>query len=271
MTHPNAGSTLAVTVGLLALTALAPSAASAAGPDWTCRASAAYLEAEPLLGDVRVEPISANGIASVANPDRARCSTQDAGIPDITLPPGPLAPPGQIAVRAAFAKTKITPETGPRSTQSISAQGGVTRSVDINLGPNVIRVEADLVESAAEGACVAGSPVLAGTSRVVGLRINGNSIDVPDDGSEPTVLNLLPLVRIALNDQDRSGTATSSTQSLTRRALDIQVLGLLGRPTIHAVVGESVVGRSGAVCEDTGGATGPTGPGGATGSTGSTG
>ncbi len=112
MSHPNTGSTLALTAGLLALTALAPAAATAADTDWTCRASAAYLEAAPLLGDVRIEPISANGVASVANPDRTRCSTQDAGVPDITLPPGALAPPGQIAVRAAFAKTKITPESG---------------------------------------------------------------------------------------------------------------------------------------------------------------
>ena len=39
-------------------------------PAWTCRASAAYAEVNPLLNAQRVEPVLANGIPNRTTPDR---------------------------------------------------------------------------------------------------------------------------------------------------------------------------------------------------------
>jgi len=209
MSHQYLGKGLvAGATSIAALTALAPSA-SAATRDWTCRASAAYIEAEPLLGDQRIEPIRANGNDSVANPDMARCATDESSV-DLTLPPpGTPALPVLIGLKGVFAETAITPETGDTRDQTISAKGGVLDEVDVNLG--AVRIQAEVLKSSAAARCVNGTPVLTAESKVVNLRINGSPIAVPNDGSSPTVIPGLPLVRVALNEERREATRRAPT------------------------------------------------------------
>lgn len=231
--------------------ALAPGAsADTSAPNWTCRGSAAYIEAPPLLMDTRVEPIAANGVPSVANPDRPLCASADVGAPNITLPPGPPAPPGQIVLQAPFAHTKITPDVAAARDQKIEAAGGALMPVQINAGPNQLNIRADAIESSATGTCTGGKPVFAARSRVVNLSIDGTQIAIPDDGTRPTTIDLSPLAKVVLNGETTTGDATSADQSLTRRALEVQLLGLPGSaPVATLVVGESKVGRHLGVCD----------------------
>ena len=234
-----------------ALASVVPTAsADTTLPVWTCRASAAYVEVPSLLGETRVEPILANGFPKRdPNADTRQCARSQAGVQDVNVLPatnGPLDP--LVRLTGAFATTNITPEIGDARDQVVFANGGVTNSLTITLGGLVIT--ADTVNAEAGGSCVGTDPnrvpQLTGASEVVNLRINGTPIDLQ---TEQSVLDLL-LVRVAFNDQVTTGTATSDDQSLTRRAVKIELLpNLTGGDALATVVlGEAKVDRHGAVC-----------------------
>jgi hypothetical protein len=243
---------LLVVCVLGALASVVPTAsADTTSPLWTCRASAAYVEVPSLLGETRVEPILANGFPKRdPNADTGQCARAQAGAEDVNLLPateGPLAP--LVHLTGAFATTDITPEIGDARDQSVSANGGVTNSLTITLGG--LTITADTVNASASASCVGEdpatrTPLLSGTSEIVNLRINGTPIDLLTDQS---VLDLL-LVRVTFNDQQTTGTAASADQSLTRRAVKIELLPNLtgGDPLATVVLGEAKVDRHGAVC-----------------------
>ncbi|MBA3328727.1 MAG: hypothetical protein H0T43_10540 [Solirubrobacterales bacterium] len=218
-------------------------------PVWTCRASAAYVELDPLLGSQRVEPIQANGFPDRDTPDRAQCAKADQGVPNITIPPGPENPGLQLTLQAPFARTNIQPELGPAREQTASATGGVTDPVAIDLGPGQLVIAARGVTSQALARCVSGAPELTGSSAVAELTINGNVIAIPPGQDEVVIDQLLPLVRIVLNEKVVEGSATSDDQALTQRAVHVQLLAVPGgMPVANVVLGESKVDRHGATC-----------------------
>lgn len=227
---------------------LVPSAsADTIDPVWTCRASAAYVEVDPLLNSLRVEPIQANGFPDRVTPDRAQCAKADQGVPAVTVPLAP-APP-LITLQAPFARTNIVPELGAARDQTASATGGVTDPVTIDLGPGLV-ISATGVSSQAQASCVAGAPQLTGSSTVVQLTINGTVINIPSGTPQDNVViaQLQPLVRIVLNEKVVEGDATSPDQALTVRAVHIQLLQSAGQPLSNVVLGESKVDRHGATC-----------------------
>jgi len=235
-----------------ALAGVVPTAsADTTEPLWTCRASAAYVEVPSLLGETRVEPILANGFPKRdPNADTGQCANSQAGVQDVNLLPatdGPLDPLVQLT--GAFATTDIEPEIGDARDQVVFANGGVTNSLTITLGG--LTITADLINAEARASCVGADPAtrapqLTGASEVVNLRINDTPIDLL---TEQSVLDLL-LVRVAFNDQVTTGTAISDDQSLTRRAVKIELLpNLTGGDALATVVlGEAKVDRHGAVC-----------------------
>ena len=228
-----------------AFAALVPTAsADTTLPVWTCRASAAYVELSPLLGTQRAEPVLANGFPDRAAPDRAQCAGDATGVQDINIPAATDAP--LITLNAASASTTITPEIGAARDQTVTADAAIVGATRVTI-PG-LDVEATAVEAAADASCVQGAPVLTGSSTIVSLTINGQTIAIPANGA-PADIDLLPLIRVRLNQQVLEGDATSADQALTQRAVQIELLATpAGEPVSRVVLGEAKVDRTGAVC-----------------------
>lgn len=208
-------------------------------PVWTCRASAAYVESEPLLGTQRVEPVLANGFPSRTAPDAEVCATQNTGVQNIDVPEGesPL-----LSLQAASASTEISPEIGAARDQTASADAGIAETVRVNVGD--LTIDAELITATAEGKCVGGEPQLTGSSTIVALSIGGQPpIPIPDPGA-PFELDL-GVAKIALNQRTVT-TAPNGDQKLTQQAAVIEVPsdGSLAR----VVLGEAQVDFHGDVC-----------------------
>ena len=227
---------------------IVPTASADTGlPVWTCRASAAYVEVDPVLSDQRVEPVLANGFANSTDPDNAQCNSTDSGFNNVNIIPTPGTP--LVDLTAAFARTSIMPELGPAREQRVTSAGGVSTTTIIVGG---ITIQVDSAEASAAASCTGVAPnrlpTLTGRSAVVDLRINGIPVVIPANGN-PADINLLSIVRIRLNQQIVEGNATSPTQALTQRAVQIQLLPPLGgNPLANIVIGEAKVDRTGAVC-----------------------
>ena len=218
--------------------------ADTALPVWTCRASAAYVEVDPLLNAQRIEPVLANGIPSRTTPDREACANAAAGVQDVHIPSTGVGDP-LITLNAAFANTTITPAIAAARDQSVVSEGGVLEPLQIDLPGLVVTAEA--VTARATASCVAGTPVMSATSDIVSLSINGQEILIPNDDSFVD-LNLLPLIRLRLNETIAEGTAGTATQALTRRAVHVELLDAGGEPVARVVIGEAKVDRNGPVC-----------------------
>lgn len=242
----------AAIVGIVSSLSLAPvSAADTSVPVWECRASAAYLKA-PGRDPGRLEPLVANGGTSADNIQRPQCVDDDAGFPLIEIGDPAEGDPGKITIQAPFARTRIDPDLqDDSSVQTAEAQAGVAK-VKIENADGTVVVGADLADSDATGSCVNGAPSLRGNSRVVNLTLGGTPIPVEDvlipvvDGINGSPLVML--LRIDLHSEVVDGDASTDTQSLTRRAIHVQLLQMDGVPVFEAVVGETRVGRRGAVC-----------------------
>jgi Ca2+-binding RTX toxin-like protein len=257
---------LFATLALLSAAALAltggavPAAADNTSPTWTCSGSG--LRAQ--LGDaLRVEPITANKNSAInENPDRAQC-VDDGGI----LPHLTIGDPAAIFVEAneLFARTDITctgsgcesSEVGPARNESAYATAGTINPVTAQIGGDagIIVTTNDLWTETA-GVCKNGVPTLSGVSTVlnVTLSLGGTEIPiVPISGEPNQEIDLSPLVRVIANERIEEGTATSPDQSLTFRALHIEVLpSPPDVPVIDLVIGESKVDRHGNVCAASG-------------------
>lgn len=238
---------LGVLAALGAFAALVPTAAADTTlPVWTCRASAAYTELDPVLGSQRIEPVLANGFPDRDDPDRELCASANSGVQNIDLPPGgPAAPP--ISLEAASASTLLDPAIAASRDQTVSSDGGVAETVRIEI-PGLI-VDAEAATAAADASCVAGVPQMTGSSTIASLSVNGQAITIPQNGA-PADLDLLPLIRVRLNQQVLEGDATSPDQALTQRAVHIELLSAIpgGEPVARVVIGEAKVDRHGAVC-----------------------
>ena len=213
-------------------------------PVWSCRASAAYVELSPLLDTQRIEPVLANGFPDRAAPDTEQCASADAGVQDVEIPGGEAAP--LVTLQSAFATTSITPQIGAARDQTVASDGGVLEPLRVNIpGLDIV---AEAVTASADASCVATNPVMTGSSDILSLSVNGTEILIPNDGSFADI-DLLPLIRIRLNETVRTGTSATADESLTQRAVQVELLQALGgEPVSRVVIGEAKVDRHGAVC-----------------------
>ncbi len=245
--HAMSRGRLFVVCVLGALAGVVPTAsADTTLPVWTCRASAAYVEVDPLLGDQRVEPVLANGFPDRANPDSEQCASSETGVQNVDIPVSEIGAP-LVSLEAASASTAIEPQIRPAREQVASADAGVAETVHIEL-PGLI-IDAEAVTATAEGRCVDGAPQLTGSSEILRLTVNGDEIVLPPGTEEQlTDINLLPLARIRLNQQvvDDEG----DEQSLTQRAVHIELLQADpdAEPLARVVLAEAKVDFHGAVC-----------------------
>ncbi len=245
--HAMSRGRLFVVCVLGALAGVVPTAsADTTLPVWTCRASAAYVEVDPLLGDQRVEPVLANGFPDRANPDSEQCASSETGVQNVDIPVSEIGAP-LVSLEAASASTAIEPQIRPAREQVASADAGVAETVHIEL-PGLI-IDAEAVTATAEGRCVDGAPQLTGSSEILRLTVNGDEIVLPPGTEEQlTDINLLPLARIRLNQQvvDDEG----DEQSLTQRAVHIELLQADpdAEPLARVVLAEAKVDFHGDVC-----------------------
>lgn len=227
------GRALVAAAAVLAATATGGVAqAQAADTHWSCRASAAYVAG---LGQ-RTEPLAANA-------DSKFCANDDAGPTNADLKLGAA----RLQVNG-LAKTMISPEFGLTRDQAASADGSA-ETVRLTVGSLVL--ETDRAQAKATAACVGGSPVLSSTGDVGAIKING--VTLPLSGPiqlAANAVNGLPtgsVLRIVPNEVTRTGNASTGDESLTRRALHVQVLQGTSLQ-VDVVVAEAQTGRSGDVC-----------------------
>ena len=208
-------------------------------PVWTCRASAGYVEVNPLLSGTRVEPVLANGFPNRDAPDTEQCATQSTGVQTLQVPPAAADP--LLTLEAASASTSIANEVSPASTQIASADAGVAETARVSI-PGLV-VDAEAITAEAQGRCLNGAPRLTGASTIVNLTINGTPIVL---AGEPQAFNLAPLITVKLNEQERNPTPAAGPrpagEELIQRAVVIELLTMgIGEPVARVVLGTQFV------------------------------
>jgi hypothetical protein len=222
----------ALTAGTVAY-AVAAAGVSPSEPASSCRASVLRIS---LAGQVIAEPIIAN------DPD-APCAPETAGIG--TLPTDPI--PVEL--------TLLDAETQLSSPQAHAGVADVTLRLS-DFDPSLPDIHAAVLQASASATCQNGNVVRSGTSRVVGLDIDGQpALEIPDTITDDHVLDIdgSPLLTVHLNETD-----TSVAGTLTQRALHITALP--GAADLDIVVSEASVDTTGNPCSTTTSTTGTTGP-----------
>lgn len=184
---------------IAALGVIAP-AASAGGTEpgddrFTCRASALRVTS-PIVNS---EPI-------VSNKAGDPCADDSDLLASVTVPP---------LVKAGLVTTSTDNESDHATASAAVATATVT------LGGTVIT--ANLLQSSAAATCnAAGQAVLSGSSRVIGLTINGMPINIID---QPVTIPASPLVVVAINEQVVGpGTLTQRALRVTSQLLSTEVV-----------------------------------------------
>jgi Ca2+-binding RTX toxin-like protein len=215
-----------VAVGAGMLLTFAPTAAQAAQPVWTCRASAV---AATGLTPKPVEPIVAN-------------NTPTGGCVDSDTTQGV----GQSGLDASggFAQTSIDPDNVPAAVQSLEAKAGVD-AASIGNGQG-FALSATHVESDATATCAGNTPSFGSSGQVGTVTINGNPVSTDStitqvgDGVNGSPLG--GLIQVHFNE------VTQTASGLIRRGVHVQILDATGATVYDAVIGEAKVASQGLTC-----------------------
>lgn len=221
----------ALTAALCCGTALVCAApAGAAAPDqlWNCRASAAYT-ATP--GQDRNEPTVANGSArtSTESPDRGSCADDDAR---------PVSAGQGLDLQGPTAATSIDPDSGLAVDRHITASSHVNEAGRTD-GTFVLVARG--ASAQATGACSAMGALLAGSSSVDSVLVNGQQVDT----SQETVQTLPTgeVVHINYNEQTRTG------GTLIVRGVHAEFFNQAGQVVKETVLAEAKVSGGSEVCD----------------------
>jgi Ca2+-binding RTX toxin-like protein len=226
--------------------AVQPGAADTNGPFWTCRGSVAYLGSTDATKPGRIEPMVANG----SDPKQpSPCANDDAGQ---TEAPPLSSDQGSVVFQSVYAATRISPVLGASSQQQASAIGQVS-SVHVQNADGSFVLNADVTKAGVQGSCNGGVPGFADTGSVTNVNINGQPVTTDEPYEQVgNGLNGSPfgqVTKVFFNETTATGSTTSPTQSVTRRAIHVQILDGNGNAVFEAVVGEAQAGRSGPVCQ----------------------
>jgi hypothetical protein len=229
--------------GLVAVLASAALAGAAqAQPSWQCSASAA---SSSLAGNPAANPVSAS-----ANP----CVSNATGVGNAPASIG--APSDAITAQTATAVTVANPENEIAARQAVGAIGRL-ENLAVRLPPGAATTTLGVRAASAQvsATCVAGSPVLDGSSETNGLTIGGQDVPI-EQAAQQLAQQLAPLgdaVDLKFDEQVRTGT------SLAINAMHLKVLSAAGTPVLEVIAGAASVAFNGKVCDPTGQT--PTGPG----------
>ena len=229
--------------GLVAILASAALASAAqAQPSWQCSASAV---SDSLAGNP-----GANAVVASGNP----CVSNATGLDNLPSPLG--VPTNAVSARTASATTVANPENEIAARQAVGAIGRVENlAVQLPPGAATTTLGVRAANAQVSGVCVAGSPVLDGSSEATGLTIGGQEVPI-EQAAQQLAQQLAPLgdvVDLKLNEQVRTGS------SLAINALHLKVLSAAGTPVLEVIAGVANVAFNGNVCDPTGQT--PTGPG----------
>ena len=229
--------------GLVAVLASAALASAAqAQPSWQCSASAV---SDSLAGNP-----GANAVVASGNP----CVSNATGLDNLPSPLG--VPTNAVSARTASATTVANPENEIAARQAVGAIGRVENlAVQLPPGAATTTLGVRAANAQVSGVCVAGSPVLDGSSEATGLTIGGQEVPI-EQAAQQLAQQLAPLgdvVDLKLNEQVRTGS------SLAINALHLKVLSAAGTPVLEVIAGVANVAFNGNVCDPTGQT--PTGPG----------
>jgi Ca2+-binding RTX toxin-like protein len=222
------------TRALLAIAACAASltvvtSAQAATATWTCGADAVTAS---VAGMDTLNPVTAS---------RTPCADQTVGLPNTTNAIG-LAP--TINAKSAYAITSAKPATARPIGQSVGGAAGI-ENLTLQTASGTVVIGVGAAQSAATAACKDGKAVLAGTSQVVDLTINGQkvSLDGPLTSLTDAISNspLGGVVWVKLNEQVIAG------ETLVQRAAHIRVLSAMGAsPLADVIIAQSTVSAASA-------------------------
>jgi hypothetical protein len=229
--------------GLVAVLASAALASAAqAQPSWQCSASAA---SSSLAGNP-----GANPVVAAANP----CVSNTTGLDNLPSPLG--IPADAVSARTSSATTVANPENEIAARQAVGAIGRVENlAVQLPPGAGTTTLGVRAANAQVSGVCVAGTPVLDGSSEATGLTIGGQEVPI-EQAAQQLAQQLAPLgdaVDLKVDEKVRTGT------SLSINALHLKVLSAAGTPVLEVIAGVANVAFNGNVCDPTGQT--PTGPG----------
>jgi hypothetical protein len=229
--------------GLVAVLASAALASAAqAQPSWQCSASAA---SSSLAGNP-----GANPVVAAANP----CVSNATGLDNLPSPLG--IPADAISARTSSATTIANPENEIAARQAVGAIGRVENlAVQLPPGAGTTTLGVRAANAQVSATCVAGSPVLDGSSETTGVTIGGQEVPI-EQAAQQLAQQLAPLgdvVDLKFDEQVRTGS------SLAINAMHLKVLSAAGTPVLEVIAGVANVAFNGKVCDPTGQT--PTGPG----------
>jgi hypothetical protein len=230
----------AVVAAVLASGALA--GAAQAQPSWQCSASAV---SESLAGNP-----GANPVIAAADP----CVSNATGLDNLPSPLG--VPTNAISARTSSATTIANPDNEIAARQAVGAIGRVENlAVQLPPGAGTTTFGVRAANAQVSAVCVAGTPVLDGSSEATGLTIGGQEVPI-GQAAQQLAQQLAPLgdaVDLKFDEQVRTGS------SLAINALHLKVLSAAGTPVLEVIAGVANVAFRGNVCDPTGQT--PTGPG----------
>jgi hypothetical protein len=220
-------------VALLASAALA--AAAQAQPSWQCSASAV---SNSLVGNAPANPVT-----SSANP----CVSNATGLDSLPSPLG--LPPGGLTAKTSSATTIATPGDEIPARQGVGAVGRVENlSIELPPGSGTTALGVRAANAQTSGICIAGSPVLDGSSEATGITIGGQEVPI-EQAAQQLAQGLAPLgdvVDLKFNEQVRTGS------SLTINAIHLKVLSAAGTPVLDVIAGQAQTGFAGNICDPKG-------------------
>jgi len=229
--------------GLVAVLASAALASAAqAQPSWQCSASAV---SSSLAGNP-----GANPVVAAANP----CVSNATGLDNLPAPLG--VPSDAVTARTSSAATIANPENEIAARQAVGAIGRVENlAIQLPPGAGTTTLGVRAANAQVSATCVAGSPVLDGSSETTGLTIGGQEVPI-EQAAQQLAQQLAPLgdaVDLKFDEQVRTGS------SLAINAMHLKVLSAAGTPVLEVIAGVANVAFNGKVCDPTGQT--PTGPG----------
>jgi hypothetical protein len=224
--------------GAVLVTGLATAAmagAAQAQPAWQCSASAV---SSSLAGNPPANPVT-----SSANP----CVSNATGLEN--LPSSAGLPAGAITAHTSSATTVASPADEIAARQAIGAIGHVENlAVQLPPGTGTTTLGVRAANAQASAVCVAGSPVLDGSSQANGVTLGGQEVPV-EQAAQQLAQQLAPLgdaVDLKFDEQIRTAS------SLTVNAIHLKVLSAAGTPVLDLIAGQAQVGYAGSVCDPRG-------------------
>ena len=224
--------------GAVLVTGLATAAmagAAQAQPAWQCSASA---NSSSVAGNPPANPVTASGTP---------CVSSATGLDSLPTPLG--VPPGGLTAQTSSATTVASPADEIAARQAIGAIGRVENlAVQLPPGSATTTFGARAANAQATAVCVAGSPVLDGSSEVNGLTIGGQEVPVQDAAQQLAQQLAAAGDAVDLKFYEQIRTAGS----LTINAIHLKVLSAAGTPVLDMIAGQAHVGYAGSVCDPRG-------------------